>query len=149
MRKRNVIAGAISGTAAMTLFSYFLSSKKDKDFREPALLGKMVKRILPGSEETVSEIAGWMMHGSMGLFFAWTYQRLPEIRKMYPDLPDEVFVGVANGIVGIILWKLVFSLHPNPPQIDFKRFYQHLILAHIIFSTTTLSVMDEEIPVLE
>jgi hypothetical protein len=90
-----------------------------------------------------------MMHGSMGLFFAWTYQRLPEIRKMYPDLPDEIFVGVANGIVGIILWKLVFSLHPNPPQIDFKRFYQHLILAHIIFSTTTLSVMDEEIPVLE
>jgi hypothetical protein len=58
MRKRNVVAGAIAGTAAMTLFSYFLSSKKDKDFREPALLGKMVKRILPGSEETVSEIAG-------------------------------------------------------------------------------------------
>ncbi|MGN6601494.1 MAG: hypothetical protein ACTHK8_03535 [Ginsengibacter sp.] len=149
MKKSNVVAGAIAGTAAMTLFSYFLSGKKDKDFREPALLGKMVKRVLPPSVKTVSEIAGWMMHGSMGLFFASMYQRLPEIRKMYPDLPDDIFVGVANGSVGIMLWKLVFSLHPNPPQIDFKRFYQHLILAHIIFSATTLSVMDDEIHVLE
>jgi hypothetical protein len=149
MKKSNVVAGAIAGTAAMTLFSYFLSGKKDKDFREPALLGKMVKRVLPPSEKTVSEIAGWMMHGSMGLFFAWTYQRLPEIRKMYPDLPDDIFVGVVNGVIGVVLWKLVFSLHPDPPKIDFKRFYQHLILAHIIFSTTTLSVMDDEIHVLE
>ncbi|MGN6247525.1 MAG: hypothetical protein ACTHNG_04175 [Ginsengibacter sp.] len=149
MKKSNVVAGAIAGTAAMTLFSYFLSGKKDKDFREPALLGKMAKRVLPPSEKTVSEIAGWMMHGSMGLFFAWTYQRLPEIRKMYPDLPDDIFVGVVNGVIGVVLWKLVFSLHPDPPKIDFKRFYQHLILAHIIFSTTTLSVMDDEIHVLE
>jgi hypothetical protein len=149
MKRSNVIAGAIAGTAAMTIFSYFLSGKKDKDFREPALLGKMAKRILPGSDKTVSEIAGWMMHGSMGLFFAWMYQRLPEIRKMYPDLPDDVFVGVVNGVLGVILWKFVFSLHPDPPKVDFKRFYQHLILAHIIFSTTALSVMDEEIPALE
>jgi len=151
MKKSNVVAGAIAGTAAMTLFSYFLSGKKDKDFREPALLGKMVKRILPPSENSFSEVAGWMMHGSMGLLFAWIYKRLPEIRKMYPDLPDEVFVGLANGVAGVLLWKFVFSIHPDPPEIDFKRFYQHLILAHVIFSTTTLSVLadEEELPALE
>lgn len=51
MKKSNVVAGAIAGTAAMTLFSYFLSGKKDKDFREPALLGKMINRVLPPSEK--------------------------------------------------------------------------------------------------
>jgi len=150
MKNKNLVVAAVAGTAAMTLFSYFLSGKKDKDFREPALLGKLVKRILPSSEKKISEVSGWMMHASVGFLFAWLYRRLPEIRKMNPDLPDDVFVGVANGVLGAIMWKLVFSLHPNPPEIDFKRFYKHLILAHMIFSTTTLSVMDEEaIPLLE
>ena len=142
MKTGNVLLGAVAGTAAMTLFSYFLSGKKDKDFKEPKLLGKMVKRALPSIGETPSEIAGWMMHGSMGLIFAFTYKKLLEDLQIRRDLPDDIFVGAVNGVLGVLIWKLVFSLHPDPPKIDFKRFYQHLILAHIIYSTTTLSAMD-------
>jgi len=142
MKTGNVLLGAVAGTAAMTLFSYFLSGKKDKDFKEPKLLGKMVKRAVPSIGERPSEIAGWMMHGSMGLIFAFTYKKLLEDLQIRRDLPDHIFIGAVNGVLGVLIWKLVFSLHPDPPKIDFKRFYQHLILAHIIYSTTTLSAMD-------
>jgi hypothetical protein len=40
--------------------------------------------------------------------------------------------------------KLAFLLHPDPPKLHFSNFYRRLILAHIIFSTTALSAMDEE-----
>ncbi len=143
MNKGKVFAGAIAGTAAMTLFSYFLSGKKDKEFKEPKLLGKMVNRAFPSIDETPSQIAGWMMHGSMGLIFAFAYKELFEKIRFRRDLPDDIFIGVVNGLAGVIIWKLFFSIHPDPPKIHFSRFYQHLILAHIIFSTTTLSAMDQ------
>ena len=148
MKTGNVLLGAAAGTAAMTLFSYFLSSKKDKEFREPKLLGKMVNRAFPSMDETQAEIAGWMMHGSMGVIFAFAYKKLLEEVSFRRDLPDDIFIGVVNGIAGVVIWKLVFSLHPDPPKIHFSRFYQHLILAHIIFSTSTLSAMDDNEQVL-
>ena len=48
MKTGNVLLAAAAGTAAMTLFSYLVSRKKNKDFREPRLLGKMVYRAVPG-----------------------------------------------------------------------------------------------------
>ncbi len=140
---KSILLGAVAGTAAMTLFSYFLSGKKDKEFKEPKLLGKIVNRAFPSIDETPSQIAGWMMHGSMGVVFALVYKELLEKIRFRRDLPDDIFIGVVNGVAGIIIWKLIFSVHPDPPKINSSKFYQHLILAHIIFSTTTLSAMEE------
>ncbi len=142
MKKVNVLLGAVAGTAAMTLFSYFLSDKKDKEFKEPELLGKMVNRAFPSVDKMPAQIAGWMMHGSMGFLFAYVYKELLVNLQFNRDLPDDIFIGVINGLVGVLIWKLVFSIHPDPPKIQFSKFYQHLILAHIIYSTTTLSAMD-------
>ena len=61
-----------------------------------------------------------------------------------PDLPNDIFIGTVNGVAGVIAWKLAFSLHPDPPKIHYRQFYQHLILAHIIFTVTALSVMSSE-----
>ena len=143
MKTGSVLFGAVVGTAAMTLFSYFLSGKKDKEFKEPKLLGKMVNRAFPSLGKTPSEIAGWMMHGSMGVIFAFTYRELIEKIQFRGDLSDDIFIGAVNGVAGIVIWKTVFSLHPDPPKIHFTSFYQHLILAHIIFSTTALSAMED------
>ena len=143
MKTKSILLGAAAGTAAMTVFSYFLSGKKDKEFKEPKLLGKMVNRAFPSMEEAPAQIAGWMMHGSMGLIFASVYQWLLENINFRRDVPDDIFIGFVNGIAGVVIWKLVFSVHPDPPKIHFKRFYQHLVLAHIIFSVTALSAMDE------
>lgn len=143
MKTVNVLLSAAIGTAAMTLFSYFLSGKKDKEFKEPELLSKMVNRAFPSVSKTPAAVSGWLMHANMGFVFAFIYKEVMKKIQYRRDLSNDVFIGVANGIAGVILWKLVFSLHPNPPRIHFSRFYQHLILAHLIFSATTLSVMDE------
>lgn len=144
MKNGNVLFAAAAGTVAMTAFSYFLSKKKDKEFREPKLLGKMVYTAFPSVEKTPAEITGWVMHASMGLIFTLAYQQLLQKLRFRRDLSVEVFIGVVNGVVGITIWKLTFSLHPAPPKIHFSRFYQHLMLAHIIFSVTALSAMDEK-----
>lgn len=144
MKTGNVLLAAAAGTAAMTGFSYFLSAKKDKEFKEPKLLGKMVNRAFPSIGKTSAELTGWMLHASMGLMFTIVYQQLIKELHFRRNLPNDIFIGVVNGVAGIIIWKLTFSLHPDPPKIHFSRFYGHLILAHIIFSTTALSAMDEK-----
>jgi len=142
MDAKNILAGAIAGTAAMTAFSYFLSDRKSKDFREPALLAKMISRAFPETERSFSKTAGWMLHGSMGILFAYLSKKM--IRKLQSpyDFSNQVFIGAANGVTGVIGWKLAFSLHPNPPKIQFNRFYQHLVLTHIVFTLTALAVME-------
>jgi len=30
--------------------------------------------------------------------------------------------------------RVEIILHPDPPRIDFKRFYAHLVLAHVVYS---------------
>ena len=142
MEAKNILAGAIAGTAAMTAFSYFLSDKKSKDFREPALLAEMISRAFPETEKAFSKTAGWMMHACTGILFAYVSKRMIRKLQSTQDLSNEVFVGVANGITGVIAWKLAFSLHPNPPKIQFNKFYQHLVLTHVIYTLTALSVME-------
>lgn len=143
MKTKDLLIGAAAGTAAMTVFSYFLSGKKSKDFREPALLAKMIRRAFPETEKTFSEAAGWMLHSGFGLFFAFLSNKM--IKKMQSeDLANNIVAGTVNGIAGVIAWKATFSLHPDPPKIHFHQFYQHLILAHIIFTITALSVMDRD-----
>lgn len=143
METKNILTAAVSGTAAMTVFSYFLSGKKSKDFREPALLAKMINRAFPETGKAFSKTAGWMMHFSMGILFAYLSKRMIRKLRSTDDLSNDVFIGVVNGIAGVIAWKLAFSLHPNPPKIHFNKFYQHLVLAHIIYTLTALSVMED------
>jgi hypothetical protein len=142
MEAKNILTGAIAGTAAMTAFSYFLSDKKSKDFREPVLLTKMISRAFPETEKSFSKTAGWVLHACTGILFAYLSKRM--IRKLQSpyDLSNQVFIGAANGVAGLIAWRLAFSLHPNPPKIHFYKFYQHLVLAHIIYTLTALSVLE-------
>jgi hypothetical protein len=142
MDAKNILAGAIAGTAAMTAFSYFISDKKSKDFREPALLAKMISRAFPETKKGFSKTAGWMMHASMGILFAYLSKKMIQKLQSPYDLSNRVFIGAANGVAGVIGWKLVFSLHPNPPKIQFNRFYQHLVLTHIVYTLTALAAME-------
>ena len=142
MDAKNILTGAIAGTAAMTAFSYFLSDKESKDFREPALLAKMISRAFPETDKAFSKTAGWMLHACTGILFAYLSKRMIRKLQSQHNLSNDVFIGVANGIAGVIAWKLAFSLHPNPPKIHFSKFYQHLVLAHIIYTLTALSVME-------
>ncbi|MGN6530474.1 MAG: hypothetical protein ACTHK0_01815 [Ginsengibacter sp.] len=142
MKTGNLLLAAACGTAAMTAFSYLISRKKNKDFREPRLLGKMVYRAVPEIKKPQAKVTGWILHSATGLTFAIMYQFLLKDTKLKSNIPDGLVLGLVNGIVAVAIWKATFSLHPNPPEIHFNDFYKHLILAHIVFGTTTLLILD-------
>ncbi|HSV09406.1 MAG TPA: hypothetical protein VLI68_01460 [Hanamia sp.] len=144
MKTRNVFLAAASGTAAMTVFSYLISRKKNKDFREPRLLGKMVYRAMPEIKKPEAKVIGWILHCTTGLTFAIIYKFLLQDTKLKSNVPDGIALGLANGLVAVGIWKATFSLHPDPPQIHFNDFYMHLILAHVVFSTTTLCTLNDD-----
>jgi hypothetical protein len=144
MKTGNVLLAAACGTAAMTLFSYLVSRKKNKDFREPRLLGKMVYRAVPEIKKPQSKVTGWILHCATGLTFTIIYTYLLKDTKLKANVPDGVVLGLINGVVAVGIWKATFSLHPDPPQIQFDDFYKHLVLAHVVFSTITLCTLDDD-----
>src|SRR5665647_1829838 len=117
MKVGNVLLASLAGTTAMTLFSYVTSRKKNKNFREPDVLGKMVYRVVPEIEKPLSTIAGWVLHGGAGLFFAAVYESLLKDTKVKPTVPYGLLTGGVNGAVALLIWKAKFRLHPYTPQI--------------------------------
>ncbi len=144
MKTANVLLAATIGTSAMTAFSYFVSRKKNKDFREPRLLGKMVYRAVPEIKKDESKVVGWILHCSTGLAFTIVYKMLLENTKLKSNVPDVIVLGLVNGVAAVGIWKAVYSLHPDPPKIKFKDFYGHLILAHVVFATSDLCILQKD-----
>lgn len=144
MKTGNVLLAALAGTTSMTLFSYLVSRKKNRDFKEPKLLGKMVYRAIPEIKKPQAKVAGWCLHCGTGLFFTVMYKELLDDTKLQSNLPEAVLLGVANGILAVGIWGTVFMLHPDPPEINFKKFFGHLILAHVFFATPALLILDDD-----
>ena len=62
MQTGKIITSAIIGTTAMTLFSYLISTSENKNYREPEILGKLIRRLPIDASKESSEIAGWCAH---------------------------------------------------------------------------------------
>jgi hypothetical protein len=103
----------------------------------------MVYRAVSGIQKPPAKVAGWILHFATGFTFTIIYELLLKHTKLKADVPDDIGLGLINGIVAVIIWKTTFSLHPDPPKIHFKDFYKHLVLAHIVFATTTLLIPDD------
>lgn len=132
-----ILISAIVGTSAMTLFSYLTSNKKNKNFREPQLLGQLIKRLPVNGSKKSSQMAGWGMHYAIGTLFVVCYSELWEQTKGKPSLASGTVLGAGSGLVGVMGWKLMFEAHPNPPAKNLKPFFGHLILAHIVFGISS------------
>jgi hypothetical protein len=59
-------------------------------------------------------------------------------KGVQPTVRTALTLGVLSGVVAVASWNLIFKAHPQPPETDFKRFYGHLILAHLVFSLVTV-----------
>jgi hypothetical protein len=145
MNTGKVLASAIVGTSAMTLFSYLISKKENKNYREPEILGQLVKRLPTDTSKKSADIAGWFAHYTVGTLFVTLYNELWKRKKIEPTFTSGALLGAASGIVGIVGWKLFFESHPNPPAKNLKSYFGHLFLAHIvfgIFSSATYKLAD-------
>jgi hypothetical protein len=49
-----------------------------------------------------------------------------------------LFLGGMNGIIAVAVWGTVFKIHPRPPHINYSKYYNHLLLAHLVFGAFTV-----------
>lgn len=133
MQSKNILFSSIVGTSAMTLFSYLISESENKNFREPEVLAKLIKRLPDNCSEETAQIAGWGMHYTIGLLFVVMYSELWKQKNIDPTITSGILLGTASGIIGILAWKAMFETHPDPPVKDLKDYFRHLLLAHVVF----------------
>ncbi len=120
---------SIAGTTAMTLLSYYISDKKNRNYSEPELLAAMVRKRAPGLSKKAALTAGWGMHYAIGIGMMAAFRGISK----KGGLARPLIYGVAGGLLGIAAWKAMFKKHPNPPSADRSGFYKQLLPAHIVF----------------
>lgn len=128
-----VISAAVTGTTFMTLFSYLVSETNEEKFKEPQLLATLLYRLAPQIDKQMSQVAGWGMHYSVGFIFAVLYAKKWRKEKSKATIKSGLILGGLSGLFSIVVWQSVFKLHPAPPKINYKKYYGHLLLAHIVF----------------
>ncbi|WP_158858121.1 hypothetical protein [Lunatibacter salilacus] len=105
-----------------------------KQFREPELLNILLMRWTNAFRQlTKSSLLGWVIHYLVGVFFMFVFYLIWEFMEIEATLLSGGIMGFAAGILGVIGWQFTFWIHPNPPKLDFKHYYVHLILAHVVF----------------
>ncbi len=138
MKASEPLIPAISGTTLMTAFSHVISGKENKNFSEPRLLAALEKELLPPAAKQMALPAGWATHYAIGVVFTSLYQYACKQTGRKPTVMNGMFFGAASGLVGIVMWKALFSLHPAPPRTHYAKFYKQLFLAHLIFGATVV-----------
>ena len=131
--EKTLVVGAV-GTTVMTAFSALMSLLPKEEFREPDQLKKMVARLLPFLSSKGKTMAGWAAHYGMGMLFAAAYVDLWENGKIKADFKTGLVLGGVSGVVGMLIWRASFWLHPFPPNNRKLDFYLQRIPAHIVFA---------------
>jgi hypothetical protein len=131
----SIIAGALTGTSMMTAYSYALSGLKNRQFKEPELLSILINR-LTGKPDDHFIAKGWSLHYSVGLLFAAVYHRFWKQQQL-TSLSSTLLLGAISGLIGISVWDIVLTVHPNAPQISKTKYFKQLFVAHLIFADFT------------
>jgi hypothetical protein len=143
MKGYRIVISSLAATSMMTMFSYFISESNRRNFKEPQLLGVLLKEALPNSKKNLAITAGWVTHYTVGLVWALAYSYLFEKSRKQPDFKDGLVLGGLSGLIGAGVWKLAFRIHPNPPEIAFDKFYRHLLLAHLVYMLSLIREIRE------
>lgn len=128
------IVSGFAGTTFMTAASALMSLVPHENFKEPEHLADMVGKLTPFLSKKSKTLAGWGAHYSMGFIFAATYVELWECRKIEHSIKNGVILGLISGLLGLLIWKGTFKIHPLPPAIRYLDFYLQRIPAHVVFA---------------
>ncbi|MDR6302250.1 hypothetical protein [Mesonia maritima] len=131
---------SITATTVMTFFSYFYSEVKNEKFKEPQLINILINR-LPNFSTAIGKhhILGWFLHFLIGFIFTalffliWKYISISWL--------SGIVLGFFAGLLGVLGWHIAFSVHPNPPEIQFSKFYIQLIVAHFLFGLSCVAFL--------
>lgn len=135
MKFLKLLATATTSTLLMTAYSYYKSVKHKDEYVEPQLLAALINHTRSSEKinENLWSPVGWSIHLATGLSYDLVYEQVWRRTNLKPNFLNGALIGAVSGVAGIGIWKAVISLHPNPPKIDYGRFYRQLFGAHIIF----------------
>lgn len=145
MKVSNIIFAGIAGTTAMTIFSYGVSKHKQKNFKEPELLGEMVHNAVPESKTPQTQAAGWAAHYAVGVLFAAGYSVILNNTPIKPTFINGAILGGISGLPAVASWDTGFTIHPDPPKTNLKKYYAHLLLAHMVFGAFAFLCFNKKI----
>tara|TARA_A100000171_G_scaffold53080_1_gene76413 strand:- start:1066 stop:1500 length:435 start_codon:yes stop_codon:yes gene_type:complete len=132
---------SLVATLAMTLFSYALSYLTKSKFEEPQLLNLLVSRHKRLKYLTSREhIIGWALHFGIGLVFVILFYVVHKLFDVSITYSFGAFFGFIAGIAGVLGWQILLYIHPDPPDFNRKLFFIQLIIAHIIFGLTIITI---------
>lgn len=132
MNTKQIFGATILGTSAMTAFSYLVSAYKNKNFKEPELLGEVYQDLTQQNKE-VSQLAGWGTHLGVGMTFTGMFAEIWEQTPLKPSIASGALLGAAAGVAGILGWMQLFQLEGESPTENKSEYYAQLMIAHIIF----------------
>ena len=125
---------SLLSTTAMSLFSLLLGKILGKPMLEPYWLNAVVLH-----KKTVKHALGWVFHYAAGLVFLYLLIGLEPWFTQLPAL-NRLCTGLLEGILGIVMWQLLFWLTHKPENLPLYTYYINLLLAHIVFATVALSM---------
>ncbi|WPP50320.1 DUF6789 family protein [Catalinimonas niigatensis] len=132
---KKIVYPALSATSTMTMFSYAVSYLVNDQFKEPKLLSSLF--LSPGRQKANEPpVGGFLLHYLVGMIFATVYQLFWKHIFRFPKWKDGIIYGTVCGLIGMLTWKLTFTLHKSPPDIKLKSYLFHLLIAHLIFGVT-------------
>ncbi len=127
-----ILSGTLTGTTAMTASSYALSHTMKEQFREPVVLSILIRRLLKSRADN-NHLEGWLLHYGVGALFNATYDRIWSNSRLKPTIGNGILLGAISGLVGLAVWKITLNVHPNPPKIDFRKYYAQIVAVHLVF----------------
>ena len=133
----HILLSAFIATSAMTWFSYLLATIQSNEFKEPRLINILIDRSGKLSRTiTKNSLIGWAIHYFLGLIFIIAFDIMWVYTTVEATFLSGALFGLIAGIIGVVGWKTMFRLSPNPPDIEYNKFYLHLIAAHLILGLT-------------
>lgn len=125
---------SIGATSAMTWFSYFVSKKFQKLYKEPILLSTLFSEFTMNLSVGLKRKLGWILHYLIGFLFVLGYHAIWVKDILSISLLNALLLGIISGVIGIISWVFIFKITRYHTPIDFKGYYIQLFFAHIIFA---------------
>ncbi|WP_207532502.1 hypothetical protein [Desertivirga arenae] len=146
MRIKEVLLSSIAATSIMTAFSYLASERKKENYREPLLLAGLINSLTTyrGSRKRL-EPCGWLLHYSMGAAWSPIEYLFLRQKRGKSDVKDSAAFGIFGGVCGLLIWDLMFKVTKYSPDTNKRRFYVHLVLAHVIYGIALQQVMKAQI----
>ncbi|PNW28077.1 hypothetical protein [Formosa algae] len=125
----------------MTGFSYLISHVLNVNFSEPNRLKQLVNRASIIKKSDFGIWIGWCLHFAIGLVFLLGYFLFKNIIHVVSEFLYALVFGFSAGLFGAMGWKLMFTIHDNPPKLPKFPFYIQLVGAHIVFSETVAAML--------